>query len=240
MAVPKVEASATDTSTPTEPIDFHEAVIEGKKILKEIDVAQRGQLRLGELADQLQIAYGDRNLAKFAQEIDLAACTLARYRDVYRAWKNIRAPGRESPSYAVLRELATHPDREKIIHDDPKITKREAHDLMRKQANATKEKQEQDQWDDWLKHNRVWFKELCKIVNEAARTATVVDLDECTPEQQENLRQAVDPNLLLSVRHSGRMLIHTADRLAELCGLDPENDYDPIPVTPEAFQIAAE
>jgi hypothetical protein len=135
-----------------------------------------------------------------------------------------------------LRELATHDDREQIIRKHPDLTKREARNLMRKQVSAMREKQEREQAEDWVKHNRLWFKDLCNIVNEAARTAEA--LDECTPEQQNNLRQVIDPNLLLDVRRGGRMLIQTADRLAELCGLDPNNNYDPIPSTP--FQMAAE
>jgi hypothetical protein len=35
------------------------------------------------------------------------------------------------------------------------------------------------------------------------------------------------------------MLIHTADRLAELCGLELE-DYDPIPAAADASPMAAE
>ena len=93
----------------------------------------------------------------------------------------------------MLRELATDPDREEIIRDHPNLTNRAAHSLMRKQAYATKEKQEREQEEDWVKHNRVWFKDLYDIVNEAARIATVVDVDECTPEQQENLRQGSTP-----------------------------------------------
>jgi len=129
----------TDTSERV----YQDAVLEGKEILKQIDAAERGQLRLGELAAKLETVYGDRTLAKFAVDLGIAKCTLARYRDVYRAWRDISAPGRESVSYAVLRELATHPDREEIIRKDPNITKREAHDQMRKLKGTAKEKQEQ-------------------------------------------------------------------------------------------------
>jgi hypothetical protein len=238
------KSPATDVAPPIEVIPYERAVREGQEIVLEIEAtAARGQLRLGELAHKVETKYKDRTLAKFAGEIGISACTLARYRDVYRAWANFCAPGRKSiPSYAVLRELATHPDREEMIRKHPNLTKREAHNLMRKRAYATKEEQEQEQEEDWVKHNRVWFKELCKIAQEASRTAAAVGVDKCTPEQQENLRQAVDPNLLMYLRASGRMLIHTADSLAALCGLDPKKDYDPIPVTPEAssFQMAAE
>src|SRR5262245_41433458 len=99
---------SADTSTPTDPIPFDDAVREGKKILADAD---RGQWRLGELAHNVEKKYGEQKLAKFADAIGVAPCTLARYRDVYRAYEeyeDICAPGRESiPSYAVLRELAT-------------------------------------------------------------------------------------------------------------------------------------
>ena len=235
MARAKTKSPATDVVSP-EVIPYERALRESREILLNIEAAERGQLRLGELADKLEPKYGDRTLAKFADEIGVAKCTLDRYRTVWRAWEGKLAPGPIFISYAVLRELATHDDREEIIRKHPDLTKRKAHDLMRKQASATKEKQEREQAEDWVKHNRVWFKELCNIVNEAARTAEA--LDECTPEQQEKLRQAIDPNLLLDVRRGGRMLIYTADRLAALCGLDVNDDYNPIPDTP--FQIAAE
>jgi hypothetical protein len=231
--IKKTKSPATDVVSP-DVIPYERAVRESQEILLNIEAAERGQLRLGELADKLEPKYGDRTLAKFADEIGVAKCTLDRYRTVWRAWEGKLAPGPNFISYAVLRELATHDDREEIIRKQPDLTKRKAHDLMRKQASATKEKQERA--EDWVKHNRRWFKELCNIVNEAARTAEA--LDECTPEQQENLRQAIDPNLLLDVRRGGRFLIDTADRLAALCGLDPNNNYDPIPSTP--FQTAAE
>jgi hypothetical protein len=130
----QAKGPAADTSaSPEEVIPYDRAVREGKEIVLKIETtASQGQLRLGELADKLEPKYGDRTLAKFAKEIDVAACTLRRYRDVYRAYPNICAPGRKCyPAYTALRELATHPDREEIIHKDPNITKREAHSLMR-------------------------------------------------------------------------------------------------------------
>ena len=133
---------SADTTPPTDTIPYDQAVAEGKKILAD---AERGQWRLGELAHNVEKGYGERKLAKFAEAIGVAPCTLLRYRDVYRAWKDICAPGRESiPSYAVLRELAAHPNHEQIIRDNPKITKREAYELRRKYQGKEKEKQKQE------------------------------------------------------------------------------------------------
>jgi hypothetical protein len=136
-------------------ISYDEAVTEGREILAQINGAERGQLRLGELADRLEPKYRDRTLAKFAAELGIAKCTLERYRTVYRAWQGILAPG-ANISYAVLRELATHPEREEIIRKHPNLTKREAHDLMRKQKNSRNNEKD----EDWLKHCRAWFKRL--------------------------------------------------------------------------------
>ena len=122
---------SADTTPPTDTIPYDQAVAEGKKILAD---AERGQWRLGELAHNVEKGYGERKLAKFAEAIGVAPCTLLRYRDVYRAWKDICAPGRKSISdipYSVLRELAGHKEREKIIHKDPNITKREAREEVR-------------------------------------------------------------------------------------------------------------
>jgi hypothetical protein len=135
-------------------------------------------------------------------------------------------PGPISTSYAVLRELQTHPDREQIISKNPNLTKREAHDKMRKLKGNAKEKQQIEQEDEWLKHDRKWFKDLVAVANEASRVANM--LDEYTPEQLDNLLQAVDPTALMYVRGGGRMLFRVANRLAALLGVDAEEALGPI------------
>jgi hypothetical protein len=240
MRDPKRKQVAVNTSVPTDEF-FDEAVREGKEILAQIDQAERGQFRLGALAHQVKTKYNDRSLARFAKEIGIAKCTLERYRTVYRAWEGKLAPGPISTSYAVLRELATHPEREQIIRKNPDLTKREAHELMRKREGAakTKQEQEQEQEDEWLKHDRKWFKDLVAVANEASRVAGV--LDEYTPEQLDKLRQAVDPKLLMYVRGGGRMLFRVANRLAELLGDDLEEASAPIerPHPEATAQVAA-
>src|SRR6516162_5690696 len=143
MRDPKRKQVAVETSAPTDTIPYDKAVREGQAILAEIEVAERGQLRLGELAHKLEKKYGDRTLAKFAAEIGVAKCTLDRYQTVYRAWEGKLAPGPISTSYAVLRELATHPDREQIIRNNPHLTKREAQGLVRKHTGADEERRQQ-------------------------------------------------------------------------------------------------
>jgi hypothetical protein len=208
----QIKVQTTDKCAST--IPYNDAVREGKAILAEIEAAERGQLRLGELADKVEPKYKDRTLAKLAAELGVAPCTLARYRDVYRAWRDISAPGRESVSYAVLRELATHPEREQLISKHPNLTKRGARNLMRGQETATKDKQKQTQQreDDWLRDNRRWFKEVCDIANEATDAANVAF--NCTPEQLNNLLRAVDPAMLMYIQGGGRMLVDLARYLA--------------------------
>jgi hypothetical protein len=116
----KTNGSA-DTSSPTvtigaDIIPFDAAVREGQEIVLKIEAAEKGQLRLGELADNLKTHYDDRTIAKFAAEIGVAKCTVDRYRTVYRQWKDKLAPGPnlDPPSYAVLRELATIPSASKL------------------------------------------------------------------------------------------------------------------------------
>jgi hypothetical protein len=231
-------ADTTSAPPPTERIDFHKAVIEARDLLAQMDV---GYYRLGQLVYEVAEAaeYGDRTLAEFAEEIRVAKCTLDRYANVYRSWKDILAPGPKLPSYAVLRELApyaTNPECAESIRDNPNITKREAQEIKRKLKSAAEEQQREEQENEWVKHNRKWFKNLVAHANEAARTAAAVDVDQCTSEQLENFREAIDPNLLRYVRGSGRLLIRIADRLAELCGLELE-DYDPIPVAADAAPL---
>ena len=241
MRDPKRKQVAVETSAPTDTIPYDKAVREGQAILAKIDDAERGQLRLGELAHKLEKKYGDRTLAKFAAEIGVAKCTLDRYQTVYRAWEGKLAPGPISTSYAVLRELQTHPDRAQIIRKNPNLTKREAHERMRELKGTAKDEREreQEQEDEWLKHDRKWFKDLVAIANEAARAAGV--LDEYTPEQLDKLRQAVDPKLLMYVRGGGRMLFRVANRLAELLGEDLEEASAPIerPHPEATAQVAA-
>ena len=241
MRDPKRKQVAVETSAPTDTIPYDKAVREGQAILAKIDDAERGQLRLGELAHKLEKKYGDRTLAKFAAEIGIAKCTLDRYQTVYRAWEEKLAPGPISTSYAVLRELQTHPDRAQIIRKNPNLTKREAHERMRELKGTAKDEREreQEQEDEWLKHDRKWFKDLVAVANEASRVASV--MDQCTPEQLDKLRQAVDPKLLMYVRGGGRMLFRVANRLAELLGEDLEEASAPIerPHPEATAQVAA-
>src|SRR6516165_8282156 len=192
--------------------------------------------RLGQLADQVKTDYGDRTLAKFARAIGKSPSCVKRYRDVYRAFPEIGAPERQLSSYSVRKELATHPKREQIIRDNPNLTRREAQDLMRRHRGTEKEKQKQDQEDEWLRDNRRWFNDLVALADEVSRAVDVVD--ECTPEQLDNLLRAVDPKMLMYVRGGGRRLAGLADRLEAL--LEEQEVSAPVEASPPIERAPAE
>jgi hypothetical protein len=205
--------------TPNEHIDYHKAVVAAREILAQIDAAERGYYRLGQLVYEVAEAaeYGDRTLARFADDVGVAKCTLDRYANVYRSWKDKLAPGPKLPSYSVLRELAPHatePEVAKTVQDDPNITKREALDIKRKLKRAANEKQKQDQEAAWLKENRRGFRELYNHAEEASRVAYAW-LD-CTPEKQLELLQAVDSLMLGNLRGYARALLAFCDHYAQL------------------------
>lgn len=51
------------------------------------ELKDRSQWRLGELADQVEVKYGDNSIGMFAYAIGVNKASLLRYRDVYRAFK---------------------------------------------------------------------------------------------------------------------------------------------------------
>jgi hypothetical protein len=217
-------APATDTNAPTERVDYYKAVVEGREILAQIDKAERGYYRLGELVYEVMEAapHGDRTLSKYAEDLDVAKCTLDRYLNTFRSWKGILAPGPKMPSYSVLRELAPHasdPECQKAIRENPDISKRKALDLKRK-LKGTEEKQEQEtkaaQEAEWLRHNRKWFKDIVTLANEATSAAAFAHNECTTDEQWRRLLEAVEPGQLMYLNQGGRMLVKLADLLERL------------------------
>jgi hypothetical protein len=217
-SVPANDTTATiaDTGESPERIAFDDAVAEGKAILAKIEDAQRGQLRLGELAHKVvHPTYGDRTIAKFAKELGIAPCTLKRYRDVYRAWEGkISAPGRQS--YAVLRELAALEDREQIIRDNPVLTKQQAQNMRRKRESKeegkTQEAAKLTEVDEWHKHNKRWFAKTIAHANDFHRAADF--LSECTTDDQWlRLLKAIEQGQLMYIRGGGVRMSDLADLL---------------------------
>ena len=189
-------------------IAFDEAVAEGKEIVLAINAAEDRQLRLGELADKLEPKYGKGTIKKWAKKIGIANCTADRYRTVWRAWKEILAPGPNSipaPSYAVCRELAKHPDAAEIIRKNPEITKSEARERMQKykeeHEGKKNNKSSKGQADGFDKDNKRWCKALVVQANAAIKFAAT--RKKCTSEQGRRLAEALEPHLVKTVEKAG-------------------------------------
>jgi hypothetical protein len=202
---------AADTSAPTDTIPFNDAVSTGKKILAQIaDVTDSGQWQLGELADRVEPKYRDRTQARFAKALGIAPCTLKRYLSVYRAWKGIiGAPGPQSVSYSVLRELATHPQRAQILRDNPKITKQEAHEKMR--DKGTGKKGAGNGKGSSSSQGRRWATKFVNLIDEVIDEAAIVD-QPMTREQRYDFFMACEPDVLVPKAREASDLLH---RLAE-------------------------
>lgn len=217
MREQKRKQVVANTSTPTDTISFIKydvAVREGKEIIAN---EKRGQMRLGELADNLEPKYADRTLAKYAEEIGIGACTLERYRSVYRAWKEKPAPG--PVSYAVLRALQDHPDRFAIVKENPELTQAEARKLMRpyrtnEKDNCGAKQEEKGEESEWDKHNAKWFKHVVTLAQDASSAANAM-LDAPEAKQREML-QVVEPSLVMKVKAGGVALCELANHLERL------------------------
>jgi hypothetical protein len=116
-------------------IPFDEAVRRGKDLKTKRAALHEAealiQWQLGELADKVEPKYGGETLAELAKELGEETASLKRNRSFYRAWKPNGATWPQSVTYSVLRELATHPDREQLLRDNPEMTVREAQALRR-------------------------------------------------------------------------------------------------------------
>jgi hypothetical protein len=190
-------------------IDYEKAVAEGKEILAKIDSNRDRLMRLGELADEIGRGYGEGRLKRFAKEIGIAPCTLARCRSVFRAWpKEAPAP----KSFSVAQELQAHPRRAEIIRQNPHITKREARQMRRRHDKETTSA------SDHIGDNmRRWFRNVVRRSGEAIRDASVAD-GELSPQVRQATRDAVELKLLPTLREAAEALIRLAVYLEQLTG----------------------
>jgi hypothetical protein len=166
--------TVTSTNAPADTIPWDDAVAEGKEIVARINArhedTERDQFRLGEIADKVETKYNDGTQVRLATELGIVSSSLKRYCSVYRAWKgtNIGAPGPQSVSYSVLRELATHPKREEIVRANPNITKRQAQQEMTKLKDADEEKKKGAKGKrepEWVRDTRGWFNKQVVALN---------------------------------------------------------------------------
>jgi hypothetical protein len=196
MPTKKSKSATQGNAAPNaDTIAWDDAVDEAKEILARIEAAEQSNMRLGELAAKVETKYKDHTLAKFAKAIGRSACTVARWRDVYRAWNP--APGRELPSasYAVLRELATHPKREELVRENPKMTK----------MQASKEMRDYRSKDKGNKKDQKPTKNTKKLVQDVkfysdSLSRTVGLIEECTDEQQQKIGELLGMDELQSLK----------------------------------------
>jgi hypothetical protein len=92
--------------------------------------------------------YGDSTLARFAQAIGTNINTLQNYRSVYRTWHE-DPKVKSFPKFSIAKALVKHPERAKIVEDDPDITEREAKDRTKK---LKEERAEYPQYSDLAAH----------------------------------------------------------------------------------------
>ena len=186
-------------------ISFEDAVAEGKALIASAD---RNDWRLAELADQVDTIYGENKLAEFATKIGLAHCTIKRRRSTFRNWKDILKgdPGLlSSLSYSTARELETHPDRARLIKENPKMSKRQATACMKAFHNKP-ESQTKRRWNDLLKR-----------AGKAIADENFLKLD------PQILLDVVEPSMLATIRDGAQAWIRLADGLEKL---EPANEAD--------------
>jgi hypothetical protein len=184
--------------------DYAEAVAEAKEILAQMEGSRGRLMRLGELADKIEARYGEQSLKRFASEIGIAACTLARCRSVFRAWDEKGAPA--PISYAVAQELQNHPDKFDLVRKNPNLTKREARKIMhrwrKEQVQADVNVHRREEWTRW-------FRAVVRHAGEARRDAAISD-GRVSPELRQALSEIVEPKLLPVLREAGEALIRLA------------------------------
>src|SRR5262245_24361617 len=201
-------AQAEPVELPPPECKFEDAVALGKELVADLQFHQKHiqscEWRLGELSDRLEPRYGDRTLARFAEEIGLPLDTVNRCRSVYRAYPaEIRGT---SPTFGVAQALQAHPDRVSILKAEPDITVREARTKARAHR-ATKD-------PDWrVNETRRWF---CQAVNHA-RDAIKYGHPAQDDLNPDILRDALDEpdRAVATLRAGGRALTALADEVED-------------------------
>lgn len=102
-----------------------------------VDKQQNMNWDIGELATKVVKDYGEDKLQQYADDIGKSCNRLQQLRWAVECWP--QKIGR--PYFWTAYVLGTHPDRYKIVADNPKITKREAIELMRERRKLVPEPQ---------------------------------------------------------------------------------------------------
>jgi hypothetical protein len=105
--------------------NYEQYVAQGLQARKNLHASQ---WVLGALARNVEIEYGKRTLQKYAKDIGVEYGTLRNYRATFEAWLN--AAGRPE-NFAIATALNSHPDRYQVVARFPKLTFRQAREIMR-------------------------------------------------------------------------------------------------------------
>ena len=209
--------------TPPAPkISWDDYVAEGKRLVAESKrlVAEAEQMiatadqygwQLAELADQVVAIYKEHKLAKFASEIGVSHCAIKRRRSTFRNWKETLKgdPGLLLRlSYSVARALEKHPDREKLIKENPGMSRRQATALIKAFRAETESEMEH------------WWKDMNLRMGKAAKDETRLD------EDRQILLAVVKQPMLSSLREAGQAWIRLADGLDKLFNESANEEFD--------------
>jgi hypothetical protein len=178
---------------------------------KEIDqTADMDQMRLAKIAAQVETKYGEGTLKQFAKDTGIALCTLQRRRSVWRAWEEIQAV--PPKLYSVAQELQAHPERGRIITEEPDITSSRARKLMRVYKEQQQEEQQQKPKNGWtVKETQRWFNDLV-----ARASAAIEDGPALDKVKKEIIKQAIEPTLLDTVEQGAEAWIKLVKQLRPL------------------------
>jgi len=197
-------------------IPYDEAVAKGRKATTEFAGQERHYWTyVSGLADQIEPEYGKGTVAKFARDLGHTPCTFKRHLSVYRAWhgKGIEAPG--PTSYAVMRALQNHPERLKIVQQDPTITKSAAEKLVGRERKGKRKDKSRNNWQ--RAEAERWLRRVHSLANEVVKYAAEMPQDE---EVARILQEIVEPTLVPILRDGGTALRELADLLEHLA--EPE------------------
>jgi hypothetical protein len=177
---------------------------------KQIDqAADKGQMRLAQIAAQVETKYGEGSLKQFAQDTGIALCSLQRRRSVWRAWVDIKAA--PPKLYSVAQELQAHPERARIVKEEPDITSSRARKLMREYKEQQRPQKANNGGGWTVEGTKRWFNDLVTRASAAIEDGPALDKVE-----DEILKQAIEPTMLGTVHQGIDAWIKVLNRLRPL------------------------
>jgi len=177
---------------------------------KQIDqTADKGQMRLAQIAAQVETKYGEETLKHFAKDTGIALCTLQRRRSVWRAWEEIQAA--PPKLYSVAQELQAHPERARISKEEPDITSSRARKLMREYKEQQRPQKVNNGGDWTVKGTKRWFNDLVERASKAIEDGPALD-----KVKEDILKQAIEPTMLDTVQRGIEAWIKVLNRLRPL------------------------